>query len=142
MLNKKWSISERDTEHRTLVDKFIAGSPALQKRFQDTLIAIVQTILNPVAFREVVESYRARYEPEMEWDFSFKRPYDPGKISGIPIYTFKHFQENFEKGVGGLHWGIYQWVEERAEALKKEFCITWKGDKNPPSKSCVPKKYF
>ncbi|ORX41884.1 hypothetical protein BCR36DRAFT_587682 [Piromyces finnis] len=142
MLNRQWHIVGRDTDYRTLVDKFIAGSPALQKRFQNTLIAIVQTIFNPVAFRSVVESYRERYEPEMEWDFSFERPYNAGKRSGIPIYYFNHFQENFEKGVGGLHWGIYQWVEQRAEAIKNEFCITWDGDQNPPSKSCTPTKYF
>jgi hypothetical protein len=142
MLNQKWSLSERDPEQRVLVDKLIAGSPELQERFQNTLIAIVQNILNPVSFREVVESYRERYEPEVEWDFSFTRPYDPGKRYGIPIYYFKDFQQNFENGVGGLHWGIYQWVEQRAEAIKKEFCITWEGDANPPDSSCVPKQYF
>jgi len=139
ILNREWSLSEKDPEHRILVDKFISGSPALQYRFQNTLIAIVETIFNPVAFREVVESYRLRYTPEMEWDFSFPYPHDAGKVSGVPIYNFDHFLKNFEEGVGGLHWGIYQWVEQRAEALKQEFCITWEGDQNPPSESCVPK---
>jgi len=142
MLHREWGYTEGDADHRILVDKFISGSRALQKRFQDTLLAITKTIFNPVAFREVVDTYRSRFTSEMEWDLSITRPFDAGKIHGIPIYNFDHFLNNFENGVGGLHWGLYQWVEERAEALKKEFCITWEGDENPPSKSCVPKQYF
>jgi len=142
MLNRTWNIVERDTTYRVLVDTFIGGSPELQRRFQDTLIAIVQTVFNPVAFREVVESYRLRFTPEMEWDYSFTRPHDPGKVEDVPIYEYRHFLKNFEQGVGGLHWGIYMWVEERAEALKNEFCITWPGDQNPPSFDCIPQNYF
>ncbi|ORX77251.1 hypothetical protein BCR32DRAFT_208105 [Anaeromyces robustus] len=142
MLNKEWNVDALDPGHRVLVDKFISGSPALQQRFQDTLIAIVETIFNPVAVREVVESYRIRFTPEMEWDYSFERPYDAGKRPGVPIYELKHFLENFENGVGGLHWGLYTWVQERAEAIKNEFCITWFGDENPPDSSCVPQQYF
>jgi len=134
MLNREWKTSEYDAVHRTLVDKLIASSPDLQKRFEKTLISIVQNIFNPVAFKKVVNSYYSRFQPEMEWDFSFTRAYTPSKSmsSGNPEYNYQSFEDNFTKGVGGLKWGLYEWVEMRAEALKKEFCITWSGDSNPP----------
>ncbi|ORX49652.1 hypothetical protein BCR36DRAFT_583722 [Piromyces finnis] len=140
MLNREWHVVPDDADHRTLVDKFIAGSPALQKRFQNTLISIVQNIFNPVAFRNVVSSYYNRYQPEMKWDFSFKRSYTPSAAAaaGSPNYTYNDFETNMEKKVGGLEWGLYEWVSLRAEAIKKEFCITWNGDSNPPKKSCKP----
>jgi len=141
MLNRKWAVVPDDAEHRTLVDKLIASTPELQKRFQNTLISIVQNIFNPVAFREVVDSYFQRYEPEMKWDFSFKRPYKPSASisANAPKYTYDDFVANMESKVGGLQWGLYEWVTLRAEAIKKEFCITWKGDTKPPKKSCKPK---
>jgi len=137
MLNKKWNVVGDDPVHRILVDKFIAGNSTLQKRFEQTLISIVQNIFNPVAFKKVVSSYYDRYQPEMEWDFSFTRAYKPSAsmASGTPEYAYKDFVNNMEKGVGGLKWGLYEWVSLRAEAIKKEFCITWSGDSNPP-KNC------
>ncbi|KAG4093776.1 hypothetical protein H8356DRAFT_948207 [Neocallimastix lanati (nom. inval.)] len=142
MVNRTWEYLKGDKKNRVLVEKLIGGSKSLQKRFQETLLAIVKTIFNPVVFREVVESYRLRFTPEMEWDYSFIRPYNAGVVEGMPIYNYRHFLRNFEEGVGGLHWGLYRWVEERADAIKKEFCITWPGDHNPPSADCKPKKYF
>jgi len=123
---------------RVLVNKFIKGSADLQKRFEKTLVSIVENIFNPVAFKEVVDSYYARFQPEMEWDFSFEREYKPSaKVSaGMPDYSYKDFTKNLNQGVGGLKWGLYEWVELRAESLKNEFCITWKGDKKP-NKKCV-----
>jgi len=123
---------------RVLVNKFIKSTPALQKRFENTLTSIVENIFNPVAFKTVVDSYYARFQPEMEWDFSFTHEYKPSKKASkdMPVYSYKDFTKNLTQGVGGLKWGLYTWVELRAEAIKKEFCITWKGDKNPPKK-CV-----
>ncbi|OUM59726.1 hypothetical protein PIROE2DRAFT_14663 [Piromyces sp. E2] len=134
LIRDTWHLSEDDALHRTLVDKFIASSPDLQKRFEKTLISVVQNIFNPVTFREVVSSYYTRYQPEMEWDFSFKRTYVPSKkmAKNTPVYTYSDFVTNMQKGVDGLDWGLYEWVSLRAEAVKKEFCFTWKGDKNPP----------
>jgi len=136
MLNKIWHYDEYDAEHRTLVDKFIASTPALQQRFQNTLIAIVQNVFNPVSFKKVVESYRNRYRPEVVWDYSFERPY---KLSKQPTnWNLNDFDTNFESEVFGIPWGLYQWVSIRAESIKNEFCITWEGDENPPNDSCVP----
>jgi len=140
MLNRKWHIVDDDAEHRTLVDKFIGSTPALQQRFQNTLVAIVQTIFNPVAFRDVVGSYYDRYEPEVKWDYSFTRPYVAKHE--FPSFNYDDFKANFESGIDGLDWGLYEWVELRAEAIKKELCISWEGDQNPPSASCVPKVKF
>jgi len=137
MLNQTWHIAEDDAEHRTLVDRFIASTPKLQKRFQDTLLTIVKEIFNPVAFREVVDSYYDRYEPEVKWDYSFKRPYVVS--DQWPDFGYNDFVNGFENEVEGVEWSLYEWVELRAEAIKKEFCITWEGDANPPKKSCVPK---
>jgi len=135
MLRKEWKVG---SPHRVLIDKFIASTPALQKRFENTLTSIVENIFNPVAFKTVVDSYYARFQPEMEWDFSFTHEYKPSKKASkdMPVYSYKDFTKNLTQGVGGLKWGLYTWVELRAEAIKKEFCITWKGDKNPPKK-CV-----
>jgi len=141
MLNKIWHYDEFDAEHRTLVDKFIASTPALQKRFQDTLISIVQNIFNPVAFKKVVNSYYERYLPEVEWDFSFARPYTYKDSRGRgqnPNWGYNDFVKAFDSPLGGLQWGLYEWVSLRAEAIKNEFCITWEGDENPPNESCVP----
>eukprot|EP00833_Pecoramyces_ruminatium_P000140 jgi/Orpsp1_1/1174172/evm.model.c7180000049157.1 len=138
MLNRKWHIVDDDAERRTLVDKFIASTPKLQQRFEKTLITIVENIFNPVVFRDVVDTYYNRFKPEVKWDYSIKREYQPVNDES-PGYTYQDFEKNFESGVGGLKWGLYQWVSMRAEAMKKEFCITWEGDKNPPSASCVPK---
>jgi len=140
-LNRTWKLLYDDPEHRTLVDRLIGSSPILQKRFQDTLIAIVENDFNPVAFKEVVGSYYDRFKPEVQWDFSFERPYHPVN-SEEPGYTFSDWKKNFNKGVGGLQWGLYEWVKLRAESIKKELCVTWEGDENPPSKSCVPKIQF
>ncbi|OUM68314.1 hypothetical protein PIROE2DRAFT_39301 [Piromyces sp. E2] len=137
MLNKTWHYDEFDAEHRTLVDKFIASSPKLQQRFQNTLISIVQNIFNPVAFKKVVNTYYERYEPEVKWDYSFERPY---KHTNSPDWRYKDFVAGFEKSLPGLPWSLYDWVTLRAEAIKKEFCITWEGDANPPDNSCVPYK--
>jgi len=128
------NLAGHGSEKRVLIDKFIASSPDLLKRFENTLASIVQYIFNPVAFKKVVNSYYSRFQPEMEWDFSFTRAYTPSKSmsSGNPEYNYQSFEDNFTKGVGGLKWGLYEWVEMRAEALKKEFCITWSGDSNPP----------
>jgi len=136
MLNKEWKTGPDDAVHRTLVDKLIASSPELQQRFENILISVVQNIFNPVAFKRVVDSYYNRYKPEMEWDFSFTREYKPSSSlsAGNPDYTFKDFKNNLNKGVGGLKWGLYEWVQLRAEAIKNEFCITWNGDANPPKK--------
>jgi len=138
MLNKKWHIAKDDAERRTLVDKFIASSPKLQQRFENTLTTIVENIFNPVVFRKVVGSYYDRFESEVKWDYSIEREYKPVNDES-PGYSYQDFKKNFESSVGGLKWGLYQWVSMRAEAIKKEFCITWKGDQNPPSSSCVPK---
>ncbi|ORY29392.1 hypothetical protein LY90DRAFT_705548 [Neocallimastix californiae] len=137
MLNRTWHIAEDDAKYRTLVDKFIASTPSLHKRFQETLAAVVENIFNPVVFRDVVSTYYNRYKPEVKWDFSIERVYHP-VIDESPGYTYQDFKNNFEKKVGGLRWGLYEWVSLRAEAIKKELCITWKGDENPPSKDCVP----
>ena len=137
-LSYKTALLDKD---RVLVNKFIKSTPALQKRFEKTLISIVENIFNPVAFKEVVDTYYNRFQPEMKWDFSFEREYKPSKKASqyMPVYYYEDFEKNLYQGVGGLKWGLYEWVELRAEALKKEFCLTWKGDKKPNTK-CV-KKY-
>jgi len=137
MLNKTWHGDDFDAFRRTLVDKFISGSPQLQKRFQDTLISIVQHVFNPVAFRKVVQTYFDRFRPEAEWDYSFKRPYAP-RHAQIPNWKYDDFLNGFENPLPGIPWGLYQWVQLRSEAIKQEFCITWENDTNPPSESCVP----
>ena len=136
MLNKTWHYDEYDAEHRTLVDKFIASTPKLQQRFQNTLVAIVQNIFNPVSFKNVVETYFERYQPEAEWDYSFKRPYT--RVKMVPDWHYEDFLAGFNNTLPGLPWSLYGWVTLRAEALKNEFCITWEGDENPPDASCVP----
>jgi len=137
MINVK-NLAGHGSEKRVLIDKFIASSPDLQKRFEKTLASIVQYVFNPVAFKEVVDVYHARYYPEMEWDFSFKREYTPSASVGAnaPDYEFKHFKNGLTKKAGGLQWGLYTWVEMRAELIKEELCVTWKGDKKP-NKKCV-----
>jgi len=138
MLNKTWHGDEFDAFRRTLVDKFISSTPQLQKRFQDTLISIVQNIFNPVAFKKVVDTYYERYRPEVEWDYSFIRPYR--RLRQTPDWRYKDFLVAFENPLQGVPWGLYEWVTLRAEAIKKEFCITWEGDANPPESDCVPYK--
>ncbi|ORX48689.1 hypothetical protein BCR36DRAFT_584243 [Piromyces finnis] len=140
MLNRTWHIAEDDAKYRTLVDKFIASTPSLHKRFQDTLFAIVKNIFNPVAFRDVVDSYYDRYEPEVKWDYSFTRPYVVK--DQYPDYGYKDFVDGFEGEIEGVDWSLYEWVKLRSEAIKKEFCITWEGDANPPKETCVPKVQF
>ncbi|OUM61287.1 hypothetical protein PIROE2DRAFT_45359 [Piromyces sp. E2] len=140
-LNRKWHLGEDDPEHRVLADRLIGSSPILQKRFQDTLVAIVENIFNPVAFKEVVSTYYDRFKNEAKWDYSIDRPYHPVN-NEEPGYSFTDWKNNFEKGVGGLQWGLYEWVKLRAESIKKELCITWEGDQNPPSKTCKPKIKF
>ncbi|OUM64041.1 hypothetical protein PIROE2DRAFT_9266 [Piromyces sp. E2] len=131
---------DHGSKHRTLVDKFIKDSPILQRRFEKTLISIVENIFNPVNFKEVVDTYHERYRPEMKWDFSFERAYKPSKYvsQGIPDYTFKDYEKNLSKRVGGLKWGLYEWIKLKADSVCDEFCISYKGRK--PSKKCV-KKY-
>jgi len=136
MLRDHWHLDEFDADHRTLVDKLIGSSPALKKRFEDILVSIVENIFNPVAFKKVVDSYYQRYQPEVVWDYSFTRPFKPS-ITPVPNWGLADFEANFDSPVGGLEWGLYEWVTLRAEAIKQEFCITWEGDTNPP-KDCVP----
>ncbi|ORY55362.1 hypothetical protein LY90DRAFT_411232, partial [Neocallimastix californiae] len=108
--------------YTTMINKLIAGSPELQLRFEKTLVSIVQNIFNPVAFTKVVDSYYDRYRPEVEWDYSFTRPFRRSKQT--PDWRYKDFLAAFEHPLPGLPWGLYEWVTLRAEAIKKEFCIT------------------
>ncbi|ORX83576.1 hypothetical protein BCR32DRAFT_266873 [Anaeromyces robustus] len=107
MINRTWNIAEDDAKYRTLVDKFIGSTPKLQKRFEKTLLSIVSNIFNPVAFREVVNSYYERFEPEVKWDYSFTRPFV--KKNQNPNFGYSDFLKNFEEGLPGLNWGIYEW---------------------------------
>ncbi|ORX50066.1 hypothetical protein BCR36DRAFT_583659 [Piromyces finnis] len=140
-LNRTWKLLYDDPEHRTLVDRLIGSSSILQKRFQNILVGIVENVFNPVAFKDVVSTYYDRFKPEVKWDYSIERDYQPVE-SEEPGYTYSDWKKNFDKGVGGLQWGLYEWVSLRAEAIKKELCVSWEGDENPPSKSCVPKVKF
>lgn len=136
MLKEVWHYDEYDAFHRTLVDKFIGSTPALQKRFQDILIEIVRSIFNPVSFGRVLDSMVQRYRPEVEWDYSFERPY---QLASQPTnWNLASFDQNINDPIDGILWGLKQFVSLRAEALKNEFCITWNGDSNPPPSSCVP----
>jgi len=125
MLNSTWIPIADAPPHRILVDKFISGSPELQQRFETTLKNIVKYIFNPVAFDNVVNSYFKRYRPEMKWDHSFKRAYNPNKSNAPPAYTYADGVTNKDEPVLGIRWGITEFVRLRAEAIQKEFGVKW-----------------
>jgi len=125
MLRSKWHVGEDDAEHRVLVDKFIGGSPALQGRFENTLKNVVKNIFNPKQFNRVLDSYLERYEAEMDWDYSFERVYKPTDDDGPRLFTLEEAKKNIEGPIDGVRWGIKDFVQQRAEALKEEFGISW-----------------
>ncbi|OUM59949.1 hypothetical protein PIROE2DRAFT_14393 [Piromyces sp. E2] len=108
--------------HRTLVEKFITGSPALQKRFEDTLIEIVKNVYNSKEFNRRIDSMVERYDPEMQWDYSFERPYVPEE-SRITPYSYQDFKDSIEKQCYGILWGLKEFVAERSNAVIQEFKI-------------------
>jgi len=125
MLRDRWHVGEDDAEHRILVDKFIGGSPALQSRFENTLKNVVKNIFNPKQFNRVLDSYLERYEAEMDWDYSFERVYKPTDDDGPRLFTLEEAKKNIEGPIDGVRWGIKDFVQQRAEALKEEFGISW-----------------
>ncbi|OUM57008.1 hypothetical protein PIROE2DRAFT_18145 [Piromyces sp. E2] len=128
LIRKQWEVG---SPHRILVDKFINSTPALQKRFENTLVSIVQNIFNPVEMKKVIGYFHDRYMEEMEWDFSFERVYKPSKAASkdMPVYDFKNYETALTKQAGGLVWGLYTWVDLRAAAISKEFCVKVNGVK-------------
>ncbi|ORX59962.1 hypothetical protein BCR36DRAFT_342139 [Piromyces finnis] len=122
LAGRKFTKEKNGAEHRTLVEKFITGSPALQQRFENTLIEIVQKVFNPREFNRRLNSMIMRYNDEIYWDYSFKKPYVCKKP--LTNWNYDSFKANLQGQLEGILWGLPQFVEERAEAVAAEFGFT------------------
>ncbi|OUM58715.1 hypothetical protein PIROE2DRAFT_15932 [Piromyces sp. E2] len=116
MLNKKWNTTGGPT--RTLVDKLIAGSPALQTRFEKTLTSIVKYMYNPSTFDKIVRAYMDRFRDDMIWDFSFERKYKGPSDYWDLDKCLKGYDET---KVGSGLFTLKSFMTDRANAVKKEF---------------------
>jgi len=119
LANRKFTAEKNGSAHRTFVEKLIMGSPELQQRFENTLIEIVQKVFNPTEFNRRLNSMIQRYNDEIYWDYSFKKPY----VCKKPLTNFNYdsFTANLEGQLDGILWGLPQFVEERATAVAEEF---------------------
>jgi len=122
LAGRKFTKEANGAPHRTLVEKFITGSPALQKRFESTLIEIVQKVFNPREFNRRLNSMIQRYNDEIFWDYSFTKPYVCPKP--LTNWNYDSFKANIEGPLEGILWGLPQFVEERANTVASEFGFT------------------
>ena len=79
-------------------------------------------IYNSNEFNRRLDSMVERFDPEMQWDFSFERPYSPEE-SRLPPYNYQDFRDSIEKQCYGILWGLKEFVAERSNAVIEEFNI-------------------
>jgi len=104
LANRKFTKEKNGAEHRTLVEKFITGSPALQQRFENTLIEIVQKVFNPREFNRRLNSMIERYNDDIYWDLTNEKPFKCPKP--LTNFNYDSFKANLEGQYEGILWGL------------------------------------
>ncbi|KAJ3052254.1 hypothetical protein HK097_006646 [Rhizophlyctis rosea] len=97
--------------------------PSYRKRFEDTLVAIVKYLYNPVAFNQRVLAHAERLAEEIKWDLS-----NPRLMPGNPNrWTYEQFLSgvNGTGATGGAKYSLTRYVQARAETVAKQFNFQW-----------------
>jgi len=125
-LNKFDDGSLNDNGSRVLLNKLLGcdgqATCETKKLFENHLKSIVQHIFNPVAIDAKIQSYRERYDEEMQWDTSIPRIHTGTERQFE--FTYQTYVDGIERGINSKY-GVRNWVSTITNTVCAQFNIEY-----------------